>query len=136
MRPPRLPHSWGKPLLICSNQKLTCTNRSGINYIFWLRRCSLTRPVRALQCFLVSRHPRFRQQKVFQKLENADCIAFYRLSSETSLIFQLVPRSKYGVQIHCYCNLFSDVANIRASKIPQDRLELLMSLLVAKRVGR
>ena len=39
-------------------------------------------------------------------------------SSETSLIFQLGPRSKYGFQIHCNRNFSSDFA----SKIPQDQV--------------
>ena len=65
-------------------------------------------------------------------MENGDCVAFYRLSSEISLIFQLAPRSKYGFQIHCFFNFSLDFANVRASKIPQDQLKVLLSLLVAK----
>ena len=72
---------------------------------------------------------------MFEKLENGDCVVLYRLSSETSIIFHLAPRSKYGFQIHCYCNFSSDFADVRATKIPQDQLKLLLSLLVAKRGG-
>ena len=43
---------------------------------------------------LSRKHPRFQQLKVLEKLENEDCDVFYCLmSSETSLIFQLAPRS-------------------------------------------
>ena len=45
---------------------------------------------------------------------------------EISLIFQLTPRAKYGFQIHCYCNLSSDFANVRGSKVPQDQFKLLL----------
>ena len=72
---------------------------------------------------------------MFEKLENGDCVVFYRLSSETLLLFQLAPMAKYDFQIHCYYNFSSDFANVRASKIPQDQLKLLLSLLVAKRGG-
>ena len=126
---------WGEPLLISANQKLACPNPSGINYMFWLRRYSLTRPVRGLQC-LWRKHPRLRQRKVFEKLENGNCVVFYRLSSQASLIFQLASWSKHGFQIHCYCNFSSYFTNVRASKIPQHQLKLLLSLLVAKRGGR
>ena len=44
-----------------------------------------------------------------------------------------IMESTLGFQSHCYCNFFSDVANVRASKIPQDRLELLLSILAVKR---
>ena len=64
------------------------------------------------------------------------CVVFYRLSSETSLIFQLAPREKYGFQVHCYCKFSSDFANVRTSKIPQDQLKLLLSFVVAERGGR
>ena len=44
------------------------------------------------------------------------CVVFYRLSLETSLIFQLAPRENYGLEILCYCNFSSDFANVRVDK--------------------
>ena len=67
-------------------------------------------------------------------------VIFYCLSSETSesLIFQTAPKEKYtyGFQIHCYCNFSSYVANVKASKIPQDQLKLPLTLLVAEQGGQ
>ena len=51
-------------------------------------------------------------------------------------VAELAPRAKLGLQIHCYCNLSSDFANVRASKIPQDQSKLVLNLLVAERGGR
>ena len=64
------------------------------------------------------------------------CVVFYRLSSETSLIFQLASRAKHDFQIHCYCNFSSGFANVTESKIPEDQWKLLLSVLVAERGGR
>ena len=50
-------------------------------------------------------------------------VVFYRLRTETSLIFQSAPRANYGFQIYCYCNFSSDFANVRESKILQDQLK-------------
>ena len=59
------------------------------------------------------------------------CVGFYRLRSETSLIFQLAPRAKFGL-----CNFSSDFANVRASTIPQGQLKLVVKSLLAEQRGR
>ena len=63
------------------------------------------------------------------------CVVFYRLSSETSLIFQSTSRANYGFQIHRYCNFSADFALARESKILQELLKLLLGLFAAERGG-
>ena len=78
----------------------------------------MARSIQALQCLrwetsTISTSERVREAGEWY------CVVFYPLSSETLLIFQLALKTKYayGFQIHCYCNLFSDFADVKASKI-------------------
>ena len=128
--------AWGEPLLISTNQKLACTNPSGINYMFWLRRYSLTRPVRGLQCFKVWN---------IQDCDNEKCSRSWKMgivSFSTAWVRKLHWFSIWrqgqntafeSIAIVIFSSYF---ANVRASKIPQDQLKVLLSLLLAKRGGR
>ena len=128
--------AWGEPLLISANQKLACTNPSGINYMFWLRRYSLTRPVRGLQCFKIGN---------IQDCDNEKCSRSWRMgivSFSTAWVRKLHWFSGWhqgqnmvfkSIAIAIFSSYF---ANVRASKIPQDHLKVLLSLLLAKRGGR
>ena len=66
------------------------------------------------------------------KLENGDCVVFYRLTN-----FAVGAKVKIRHSNPLLLQfLFRPFADLRASKIPQDQLNLLLSLLVAKRGGR
>ena len=120
--------AWGEPLLISANQKLACTNPSGINYIFWLRRYSLTRPVRNIQ-----------------DCDNEKCSRCWRMgivSFSIAWVRKLHWFSRWrqgqntafkSIAIAIFSSYF---VNVRASKIPQDQLKILLSLLLAKRGSR
>ena len=109
--------AWGEPLLISANQKLACTNPSGINYMVWLRRYSLTRPVRGLQCFKIGN---------IQDCDNGKCSRSWRMgivSFSTAWVRKLHWFSSWrqgqntvfkSIAIAIFSSYF---ANVRASKL-------------------
>ena len=127
--------AWGEPLLISANQKLACTNPSGINYMFWLRRYSLNRPVRGLQWFKIGN---------IQDCDNEKCSRSWRmgiLSFSTAWVRKLHWFSSWrqgqntvfkSIAIAIFSSYF---ANVRASKNSSRSFESTAEFIAGKTRG-
>ena len=128
--------AWGEPLLISANQKLACTNRSGIIIFFGCEGILWPGRFEGYSAFKVGN---------IQDFDNEKCSRSWRkgiVSFSTPWVRKLHWfSSRRQGQNTAFKSIAiaifsSDFANVRASKIPQDQLKVLMSLLVAKRGGR
>ena len=123
-----------QPLL--RDMKLACTNRSGIIIFFGCEGILWPGRFEVYSAFKVGN---------IQDFDNEKCSRSWRkgiVSFSTAWVRKLHWFSSWrqgqntAFKSIAIAIFSSDFANVRASKIPQDQLKVLMSLLVAKRGGR